>query len=70
MALESEVEGALVVLVEELESGLWGGTFATHLEQSGMVVSRDSYDNLILTSTQDDSSACSQTRLRDGKNDL
>ncbi len=48
MALESDVEGALVVLVEELESGLWGGTFATILEPSGTAASRGSYESLIL----------------------
>ena len=48
MALESDVEGALVVLVEELDSGLWGGTFATLLERSGRAASRGSYESLIL----------------------
>ncbi|MEJ2085399.1 MAG: VWA domain-containing protein [Acidobacteriota bacterium] len=48
LALESGVEGALVVLVEELDSGLWGGTFATHLEPGLTAASRGGYESLIL----------------------
>ena len=48
LPMDSVPEGVLVVLVEELDSGLWGGTFATFVEAAGMRAARDGYDALLL----------------------
>jgi Ca-activated chloride channel family protein len=50
LALAEEPEGLVVVLIEELDSGLWGGTFATFVEATG--IARGGYENMLLPAPQ------------------
>ena len=50
--LPTEPDGVVVIIVEELETGLWGGTFASLVEAAGMVAAREGYDALFLPAPQ------------------
>ena len=52
LPLPVEPEGVVVVVVEELESGLWGGTFASFVEAAGLAAARDGYDVMLLPAPQ------------------
>jgi len=52
LSLPAEPEGIVVILVEELDSGLWGGTFASFVEAAGMTAARDGFDTLLLPAPQ------------------
>ncbi len=50
--LPAEPDGIVVVIVEELDSGLWGATFASFLEATGTSVADDALGSLLLPAPQ------------------
>ncbi len=52
LTLPEEPDGVVVILIEELASGQWGGTFASFMETSGLSVARGGLDTMLLPAPQ------------------
>ena len=52
VGLDRQPEGPVVVLVEELETGVWGATFASYVEPGATISVADSLDSLVLPAPQ------------------